>query len=117
MGTVIGPNFGRFCHWVIVIISDKHCIHIDSPYQRRCVPFLAFAGESDRPKMVAVPKNLGKWKWKLRTDLDVLQRCLTVALLAHLAYNAVNAVRVIQGGSRLVCLVLYPLILARMDLS
>ena len=43
--------------------------------------------------MVAVPKNLGNWKWKLRTDLDVLQRCLTVALLAHLAYNVMNAVR------------------------
>ena len=25
MGTVIGPDLGRFCHRVIVIISDKQC--------------------------------------------------------------------------------------------
>ena len=42
--------------------------------------------------MVAVAKNLGNWKWKIRTDLDVLQRCLTVALIAHLAYAVMNAV-------------------------
>ena len=44
--------------------------------------------------MVAVAKNLGNWKWKIRTDLDVFQRCLTVALIAHLAYAVMNAVSI-----------------------
>ena len=45
--------------------------------------------------MGPAPKDLGAWKWRLRSDFDVLQRCLTVALLGTLAYYMVNAVRTI----------------------
>lgn len=53
-----------------------------------------YSGYPYRRKMVTVAKNLGNWKWKIRTDLDVFQRCLTVALIAHLAYAVMNAVSI-----------------------
>merc|ERR1712117_743443 len=52
---------------------------------------MGYPGYPYRRKMVTVAKNLGNWKWKIRTDLDVFQRCLTVAFIAHLAYAVMNA--------------------------